>query len=143
GAQSHAMANDYQKNIDVKNKLLNELNARRRDRVDQITKKGTTFLGIVEDLRDRAVREHQGRHLELVRLAKENKKNLWRKPIKFADSTTDCILMDENSEIAEREIVRISDDNSIYTELMIKSKDKRILLIDDDNKRVQFFQTIF
>jgi hypothetical protein len=109
-AQSQVMSNDYQKNVGLKNSLLNELNARRRDRVDQITKRGTTFLGLVESLRDRDMRENQGRHMELVRMSKEKKRSEWRKPITFADSTQDCVLMDEHSVIPEKEIVRIQEE---------------------------------
>jgi hypothetical protein len=106
-AQSNAMSNDYQKNVDGKNKLLNELNARRRDRVEQISKRGTTFIGLVEAMRDREMRETQGRHMELVRLAKQKKISEWREPTSFADGTKDCILMDENSILPEKEIVRL------------------------------------
>lgn len=109
-AQSQIMSNDYQKNVSLKNNLLSELNARRRDRVDQITKRGTTFLGLVESLRDREVRENQGRHMELVRMAKEKKRSEWRNPITFADGTQDCVLMDEHSIIKEKEVIRIEEE---------------------------------
>lgn len=107
--QSQAMSVDYQKNVNLKNNLLNELNARRRDRVDQITKRGTTFLGLIESLRERENREKQGRHLELIRLAKDYKKTEWRKPNVFPDGARDCVLLDEDSIIPTQDVVRMED----------------------------------
>jgi CheY-like chemotaxis protein len=142
-AQSQVMSNDYQKNVALKNNLLNELNARRRDRVDQITKRGTTFLGLVESFREREMRENQGRHTELVRMAKEKKRSEWRKPTTFADATQDCVLMDEYSIIPEKEIVRIEDYNPKLVDRFSKEKNKKILVIDDEIERCIFFQGKF
>jgi hypothetical protein len=142
-AQSHAMSSDYQKNVDLKNRLLNELNARRRDRVDQLKKSGTTFLSLVESLRERETREQQGRHIELVRLAKEKKRADWRQPTKFPDGTDDCVLMDEESILPTKDVVRLSEMGSRFVEEMSKEAGKKILVIEDDHRRKQFFQTIF
>ena len=94
-AQSQAMSNDYQRNVSTRNELLNELNARRRDRIDNIRKSGVTLLGIIEQLRDRETRRIQGEHLELVRMAKEKQKTEWRKVNAFPDGTKDYILLDD------------------------------------------------
>jgi CheY-like chemotaxis protein len=139
-AVSGAMTNDYQKNVNTKNGLLNELNARRKDRVDQLKKSTTTFLGLVESLRQREIREHQGRHIELVRIAKEKKKSEWRKPNKFPDGSLDCLLLDDKSQLPTGavDITRQSIINK-YGDL----SDKNILVVDNDIRRVQLFQDLF
>jgi CheY-like chemotaxis protein len=142
-AQSQAMSNDYQKNVDMRNRLLDGLNCRRKDRIDQIKKGGTTFIGLVEALRDRQLREVQGRHIELVRLAKEKKKNEWNKSTKFPDGSIDCILMDESSELPVREQSFVEEKYSKLISKYRNLKEKKILIIDDEMSRKQFFSDIF
>jgi hypothetical protein len=103
--QSKSMSIDYQRNLELKNKILGELNARRKDRIDQITKRDKTFLGLIQEFRNREVREIQGRRMELMRMAKEKKKNEWHKPIDYVDGSKDCPLLDEHSEIPKVDIV--------------------------------------
>lgn len=141
--QSQVMSNDYQKNIDIKNKILGELNARRRDRVDQLMKRGTTFLGLVSAFRDRQIREEHGRHMELVRLAKEKKKAEWRKPIKFEDGVMDCILMDEFSVLPKQDIVLLENMGSRFVEKYNLRNGAKILVVDNDQRRQQFFSHTF
>ncbi len=141
-SQSSAMSTEYQKIVESKNKLLNELNARRRDRIDQISRKGTTFLSLVQELRDKNTRETQGRHMELVRLAKEKKKNDWRKVVTYPDGSRDCVLMDEGSEADEIQTIRITD-KSIFCESYAAQTNKRILIVEDDSKRLQLFADMF
>lgn len=138
---SGAMSNDYQKNVNLRSELLANLNSRRKDRVDQLRKAGTTFSGLVMGLRDRQTREVQGRHMELVRMAKEKKKAEWRKPIKFLDSVDDCILMDDKSELPQKEVVRL--DKSILFEKYRNLENQQILVVENDITRVQFFQDAF
>lgn len=137
-AQVDAMTNAYQRNVDSKQQLLDELNARRKDRVDSIRKGGTTFIGLVEELRDRENREKEGRYLELVRIAKEQKKASWREPTTFPDGTSDCILVDDKSHLKQKEYRTIRDKSYLiarYTE----TSEKRILIIDPDKERKPFF----
>lgn len=138
-AQSGGMSNDYQKNVDLKNKLLAQLNARREDRVDQIKKQGTTFMGLVGLLREKSARESIGRHMELVRMAKEKKKDEWHKPIVFEDGQRDCILVDDQSQFIEEQALRLEDMGS---QMMNKYKNGgfNILIVENDNRRIQFFQ---
>lgn len=141
--QSQMMTNDYQKNIDSKTKLLGELNARRRDRVDQLMKRGTTFLGLISAFRDRQIREEHGRHMELVRMAKEKKKSEWRKPIKFEDGAMDCILMDEHSVLPKQDLVLLENMGSRFVEKYIDKINAKVLIVDNDDRRQQFFAHIF
>lgn len=143
GAQSNAMSIDLQKNIELRNKILSELNARRRDRIDQIKKSGTTFMGLIASFREREIREQQGKHMELVRLAKEKKKKEWRQPSVFPDRSKDCVLLDEDSELPEVDIVRSSETESKIAKEFSELSNKRILIVDNDLFRVQFFQEIF
>ena len=95
--QSKSMAVDHHKLVDLKNKLLGELNARRRDRIEQIQKGGTNFLSLIEAFQNEKVREIQGRHAELVKLAKDVKKASWHQEHMFPDGSKDNILLDEHS----------------------------------------------
>lgn len=140
-SQSQAMSGDYQRNVDLRSKILNELNARRRDRVDQIKRGGTTFIGLVESMRDRKVREVQGRHAELVRLAKEKKRGEWNKPTMFPDGSKDCVLMDENSQIGpDAEIV---EEKWKIIEKYKNLSGQNILIVEDDIERDIFFGGLF
>lgn len=96
-AESKNMTNDYHKIVSLKNQLLGQLNARRKDRIDQIKRSGNTFLSMVEAFQDTQVREVQGRYAELVKLAKENQKNKWRKVHSFPDGSRDNLILDQHS----------------------------------------------
>lgn len=97
--QSQIMSKDWQSFATLKNKILEELNARRKDRIDQLSSSKTTFLGLVEALRDKQVRAVQGNHAELLRIARETKKDNWRKPQVFPDGSSDPILIDDQTVI--------------------------------------------
>lgn len=136
-SQSQHMHSEYQKNVELKNKMLADLNGRRTDRIDQISKRGTTFLGLVQAFREKEIRDSQGRHAELVRLAKEKKKKEWAKPILFPDGTKDCVLVDENSEFTQDEA---------YCWLLDKyrkSPNKHILIVDGKFERFESFKSMF
>lgn len=142
-AQSQAMSSDYQKNVDMRNKLLSELNGRRKDRVDQIKKSGTTFMGLIENLHTREKREVEGRYIELMKLATDKKKQDWRTPITFPDGTKDCILMDEGSELPTRDIVIIEHAASTFFEYFRHSEHENIAILDTDEDNIKFFKIHF
>lgn len=141
-AQTQAMSNDYQRNIDTKNKLLGELNGRRKDRIDQIKKGGTTFIGLVESFRERDRREREGRHMELVRIAREEKKNRWRQPTTYPDATKDCVLMDEKSILPEKEYSMMSDSIPRSIKNYSSETNKVILMIDNDPSKYDILSSI-
>lgn len=143
-AQSSAMTNDYQKNQEARNKLFENLNGRRKDRIDQLKKSGVTFAGIVQALRDRETRAIQGKHMELVKMAKEKKTAEFRKPIIFPDGSKSPILLDSESVLDKENERRILDNDSSLTLEEIREKtDCNILILENDIKRVQIFQDIF
>lgn len=94
-SQTNMMANDHNKFVDLKNKILEHLHGRRKDRLHKIEKSKTTFIGLVEALREEEIRKVQGRHMTLLGMAKDNKKDKWRKESKFPDGSTDSILLDD------------------------------------------------
>jgi hypothetical protein len=141
-SQSSAMVIDYQKNVDLKNKILSELNARRKDRVEQITKKSTTFVGLIESFRERETREKEGRYMELLNLSREKKKSQWRKPNVFPDGSRDPILLDENSVVECRESVLKQNFGCSFINDFKNSPAEYALIIEDDPSRQQLFQEI-
>lgn len=143
-AQSAAMTNDYQKNQEARNKLFENLNGRRKDRIDQLKKSGVTFAGIVQALRDRETRAIQGKHMELVKLAKERKMAEFRKPIIFPDGSKSPILLDSQSVLDKENERRILDEDCSLTIDEFKEKEGcNILIIENDIKRMQIFQDLF
>ena len=96
-SESKTMSRDHYQFVDIKNKLLGELNARRKDRIDHIHKTGTTFLGLVEAFQNANVRQIQGKQAELIRLSKKAKEKSWRQKNMFPDGKKDPILLDEHT----------------------------------------------
>src|SRR5690606_10344850 len=130
---------DYQKNVELRNKILNELNARRRDRIDQLRRAGSTFIDIVKSLKDQENKDKYGKYMELLRLAKEAKKSEWRQPKLLQDGSKDCLLLEEHSNIDGSD----GYNKSILLSDALKAKKKwEILVIDDDNSRKQIFSDI-
>lgn len=138
-----SMRSDYQANVKLRNDILEQLNARRADRVTELKKAGTTFLGLVSAFKDKTLREAHGRQMELVRLSKERKKNEFRRVEKFVDGSNDCVLIDDQSEIPQQDIVYLADMECQFLKQYEELEGKNILIIDDDIRRVQFFQDKF
>jgi hypothetical protein len=99
-SQASAMADLHHKFIDTKNKILEQLNARRRDRIEQIRSSRRSYIGLVEALQDSQIREAQAKRMELMKLAKEKKARSWRKPTTFPDGSRSPIILDHQT-IAE------------------------------------------
>lgn len=143
-AQSSAMTNDYQKNQEARNKLFENLNGRRKDRIDQLKKSGVTFAGIVQALRDRETRAIQGKHMELVKMAKDKKTTEFRKPIIFPDGSKSPILLDSESVLDKNnEKLILDNDSSLTIEEIMAKTGCNILILENDIQRMQIFQSIF
>ena len=108
-AQSNQMTSDHLRNVELRNKLLQDLSARRRDRVDEIDKSKNTFLGLVKAFEDEKVRESQGRHAELVRLAKDKKLDEWRGENIFPDGSRDSIILDDQAVLQQKSTKALKD----------------------------------
>ena len=141
-SQSESMANLYQKNVDSRNKLLSELNARRRDRIDHLKTKNSTVLGLIAAYRDREHRETQGNYLELVRIAKEEKIKKWRGESLFPDGTKDSIILDDLSDLNVNKVKSGKKSVDIFNSF-VADKAKSILIIENDHFRQQFFADRF
>lgn len=142
-SQSQAMTNEYQKNVESRNKILSELNARRRDRIDQIKKGNTTFVGLVENLRNDEMRSVEGRYAELLKIAQQKLEKQWRHPARFPDGSKDCIVMDAESHLPVQDnIVETFVESKIFNYFVDKNV-SRILVVDDDHSRQQFFTDTF
>lgn len=95
--QAKNMNNDHLNFIKMKNSMLAELNARRKDRIDAIRHSKTTFVGLVEMLQDQSVRDAQSKRLGLVKMSMKKKQDEFRKPTMFPDGTFDPILIDSET----------------------------------------------
>lgn len=104
---SQGMVNDYQKNQEARAKLLESLNTRRKDRVNQIKKSGTSFFDLIQTLDEPEYRDDQGYYLELMKVAKDGLKHDWRDPSLFPDGTKDAVLIDEHSIEPQVQIVEL------------------------------------
>ena len=105
-SQSQAMSNDYQRNVELRRKILEDLTARRKDRIDSIHKAGTTFLSLVEAFREKKVREVQGRQMELIKMARDKKMKEWRDPCLFPDGSKGPFLLDDKTPTKTEEIIK-------------------------------------
>lgn len=141
--QTQTMTKDYQSNVDLRNRLLTELNARRKDRIDQIKKAGHTLLDVIKLLKDREVRETQGKHIELMRIAKDKKLKEWRRAHMFPDGSKDCLVLDENSEILSQDIVLNEKYRSDLVNKYSSIAGKNILVLDNVLPRFKIFTEIF
>jgi hypothetical protein len=95
--QAKSMGAEHLKLINAKNDILEQLNARRKDRIDHIKNTKTSFLGFVELLNNKEVRDIQMRRAELIRMAKDKKLKDWRSKNLFPDGTVDPYLIDSET----------------------------------------------
>lgn len=95
GSVCQSMSNDQMKNTDLRRRIMEDLNARRKDRAEDIKKTGSTFISLVEAFRDAKIRSAQDKHIELLKVARESKMKEWRKQTTFPDGTKDRILLDD------------------------------------------------
>lgn len=96
-SQVTSISSTYEKSVTLRNRILEELNARRKDRTEAIRNSGNTLMGLIESFRNQDVRETQGRHLELVKLAKNKKMEASRVPRKFLNGEVNSILLDSEA----------------------------------------------
>jgi len=89
----------YDALIKDRQKIYGSLAATRRDRLDELRGGKETFLQLVTQLQhSQDTREREGRFAELTRIASEDVKHEFRKPIKFPDGSVDPIIMDEHTD---------------------------------------------
>jgi len=92
-------ANDrYEKLCEVRQKIMVNLSATRKDRQEELRGGKDTFFQLVSNLQSSlAEREKQGRYAKLTELAAEDIKKVFRKPVEFPDGISRPIILDEDT----------------------------------------------
>lgn len=75
-------------------KILESLNATRRQREERSKIGANTFFDLVKEFRDRDKREEAGKYAERMRIATKSKMKELKKPHQFMDNTIEPIIMD-------------------------------------------------
>lgn len=140
--QVDAMTSNYAKNQDSRNKILNALNARRKDRASQLASTKTNFLAVIEELNEQRNREKIGRYTELLKKAKEKKQRDFRRPSKFPDGQVDCVLLDDESTLPTHDYIEGVKSSLLY-HYAHDNTPRKILIAEDDRGRYQFFTHVF
>lgn len=92
----------YDALVKERQKIYSSLAATRRDRLDELKGGKETFIDLVGKLQhSQDERSRQGRFAELTKLASEDIKKEFRKPIKFPDGSIDPIIMDADTNFGE------------------------------------------
>ena len=92
----------YDSLIKERQKIYSSLAATRRDRLDELKGGKETFFELVGKLQhSQDERDRQGRFAELTKLASEDVKNEFRKPVKFPDGNIEPIIMDSETDFLE------------------------------------------
>lgn len=92
----------YDALVKERQKIYSSLAATRKDRLDELRGGKATFLELVAKLQhSQDERDRQGRFAELTKLAADDIKKEFRKPIEFPDGSTDHIIMDSDTDFGE------------------------------------------
>lgn len=92
----------YDNLVKERQKIYSSLAATRRDRLDELKGGKKTFFELVsklQHLQDERIK--QGRFAELTKLASNDIKNEFRKPIEFPDGSINPIIMDSDTDFGE------------------------------------------
>lgn len=92
----------YDSLIKERAKLYASLLATRRDRLEELRGGKATFFELVTKLQHSSdERERQGRFAELTKIASEDIKKEFRKPVEFPDGSISPIIMDADTDFGE------------------------------------------
>jgi len=92
----------YDALVKERQKIHTSLAATRKDRLDELRGGKETFLDLVAQLQhSQEERTRQGHLAELTKLASEDVKKEFRKPIEFPDGSVDPIIMDSDTDFGE------------------------------------------
>lgn len=88
--------------VKARDKMYGHLAATRKDRLDELRGGKETFLELVGRLQhSQDERDREGRFAELTKLAAEDVKIEFRKPIRFPDGSIEPIIMDSETNFGE------------------------------------------
>lgn len=98
-------ANDrYDALAKERQKIYTSLNATRRDRLDELKGGKETFFELVAKLQySQDERDRQGKFAELTKLASDDVKEEFRKPVEFPDGSVEPIIMDADTDFGEED----------------------------------------
>jgi len=99
------VANDrYDALVKERQKIYTSLAATRRDRLDELKGGKESFFELVAKLQhSQDERERQGRFAELTKIASEDIKKAFRKPVEFPDGSVEPIIMDADTNFGEED----------------------------------------
>lgn len=97
------VANDrYDSLVKERQKIYTSLAATRRDRIDELRGGKQSFFELVAKLQhSNDERERQGRFAELTKIAAQDIKEEFRKPVEFPDGSIAPIIMDADTDFGE------------------------------------------
>ncbi|UCG02443.1 MAG: hypothetical protein JSW11_00325 [Candidatus Heimdallarchaeota archaeon] len=97
-----AVEDRYDALVKERQRIYNSLAATRKDRIEELSGGKETFFELVSKLQhSQEERNKQGRFAELIKIAAEDVKEEFRKPVTFPDDTVDYIIMDSNTDFGE------------------------------------------
>lgn len=92
----------YDSLVKERQKIYSSLAATRRDRLDELKGGKATFFELVAKLQhSQDERDRQGRFAELTKIASDDIKNEFRKPVEFPDGSVEPIIMDAETDFGE------------------------------------------
>lgn len=92
----------YDALVKERQKIYTSLAATRKDRLDELRGGKETFFELVAKLQhSNEERDRQGRFAELTKIASEDIKDEFRKPIEFPDGSISPIIMDADTDFGE------------------------------------------
>jgi hypothetical protein len=95
-------ADRYDKLVAERNRISSNLAATRKDRIEELKGGKESFFSLVATIQaSEAEREKQGKYAVLTKLASEDIKEAFRKPVELADGSREPLLMDDSTFLKE------------------------------------------
>jgi hypothetical protein len=85
--------NEYTKLLNEQQKISKDLKATREQRIKRIEDGKSSWVGLIRMLEDEAIREKEGREMEIIALATQKAKQSLYGYHQYADNTVDCPIL--------------------------------------------------
>jgi hypothetical protein len=95
--------NEYTKLLNEQQKISKDLKATREQRIKRIEDGKSSWVGLIRMLEDEAVREREGREMEIIKLATEKARDLLEDYHQYEDRKVDRPLLTPESAIRDEE----------------------------------------
>lgn len=89
--------NEYTKLLNEQQKISKDLKATREQRIKRIEDGKSSWVGLIRMLEDEAIREKEGREMEILALATEKAKQTLHQYHQYADNKVDCPILNEEA----------------------------------------------